>query len=79
MTRAEFYDTHFKNREVLNVNLEASDFYSCKLKATRFFTSNLDFILVKDVKVWKSRGQRFFNFREGFRQISTKIQLELGE
>lgn len=55
MTRAEFYDTHFKNCEFLGVDLAASDFDSCKLETTRFFKSNLDFIIVGDVKVWKSK------------------------
>jgi uncharacterized protein YjbI with pentapeptide repeats len=56
MTRAEFYDTHFKNCQFLGVDLAASDFDSCKLETTRFFKSNLDFILVEDVQVWKSKG-----------------------
>ena len=55
MTRAEFYDTHFKNCEFLGVDLAASDFFSCKLETTRFFKSNLNLILVKNVKVWKSK------------------------
>ena len=53
MTRAEFYDTHFKNCEFLGVDLAASDFNSCKLETTRFLKSNLNLILVEDVKVWK--------------------------
>ena len=56
MTRAEFYDAHFKNYEFLGVDLAASDFDNCKLKTTRFFKSNLDFILVEYVKIWKSKG-----------------------
>jgi uncharacterized protein YjbI with pentapeptide repeats len=55
MTRAEFYDIHFKNCEFLGVDLARSDFDSCKFKGTRFFKSNLDLILVEDVKVWKSK------------------------
>ena len=55
MTRAEFYDTHFKNCEFLGVDLAASDFDRCKLESTRFFKSNLNLILVEDVKVWKSK------------------------
>lgn len=55
MTRAEFYDTHFKNFEFLGVDLAASNFDRCKLESTRFFKSNLNFILVEDVKVWKSK------------------------
>lgn len=55
MTRAEFYDTHFKNCEFLSVDLAASDFDRCKLESTRFFKSNLNLILVEDIKVWKSK------------------------
>jgi uncharacterized protein YjbI with pentapeptide repeats len=55
MTRAEFYDTSFRNCEFLGVNLAASDFIRCKLETTRFFESNLYVILVRDVKVWKSK------------------------
>ena len=55
MTRAEFYDTHFKNCEYLNVNLAGSDFDRCKLKSTKFFKSNLNPILVEDVKVCESK------------------------
>jgi len=54
ITRAGFYETHFKNCEFLGVDLAASDFDSCKFKGTRFFKSNLDFILVEEVTVWKS-------------------------
>ena len=55
MTRAEFYDTHLKNCEFLGVDLAASDFDSCKFEGTRFFKSNLDFIIGDDVKIWKSK------------------------
>ena len=55
MTRAEFYDTHFKNCEFLGVDLAASNFDRCKLKSTKFLKSNLNLILVEDVKVWKSK------------------------
>lgn len=53
MTKAEFYDTHFKNCEFLGVDLATSDFDRCKLESTRFFKSNLNLILVEGVKVWK--------------------------
>ena len=55
MTEEEFYNIHFKNCEFLGVDLAASDFDNCKLKTIRFFKSNLNFILVKDVKLWKSK------------------------
>jgi uncharacterized protein YjbI with pentapeptide repeats len=55
MTKTEFYDTHFKNCKFLGVDLAASDFDNCKLETTTFFKSNLTFILVENVKVWKSK------------------------
>jgi uncharacterized protein YjbI with pentapeptide repeats len=55
MTRVEFYDTHFKNCKFLGVDLAASYFDDCKLETTRFFKSNLSFIGVNNVKVWKSK------------------------
>ena len=54
ITRAEFYDTYFKNCKFVGVDLAASEFDSCKLETTRFFKSNLNFILVENVKVWES-------------------------
>lgn len=54
MTRAKFYDIHFKSCQFLDVDLAASDFDRCKLESTRFFKSNLNLILVEDIKVWKS-------------------------
>ena len=53
MTRAKFYDTSFTNCNFIEVALRASDFDSCKLKKTTFSQSNLDLILVKNVKVWE--------------------------
>ena len=68
MTRIEFYDTHFKNCEFLGVDLAAIDFNKCKLESTRFFKSNLNLIIVEDVKVWKSkewvRIKDFSNFEK---------------
>ena len=55
MTKVEFYDTHFKNCEFLGVDLSASDFDSCKLETTRFLKSNLNLILVENIKVWESK------------------------
>ena len=52
MTRAEFYDTHFTTCKFLGVNLPVSDFDSCKLETTQFLKSNLNLILVENVKVW---------------------------
>ncbi len=54
MRRGDFYKTHFKNCEFLGVDLSASDIDSCKFKETKFLQSKLQFIVVDNVKVWKS-------------------------
>ena len=53
-TRAEFNSSTFKNCEFLNSNLRASNFMDFEFRETIFKNSNLDLILVEDVKVWKS-------------------------
>ena len=40
----------------MSTDLAASSFDNYKLETTRFFKSNLDFILVENVKVWKLKG-----------------------
>ena len=55
MTRAEFYDTQFKNYKFLDVDLITSYFDRYKFEGIEFFKSNLNFILVEDVKIWKSK------------------------
>ena len=54
LTRAEFHDCNFRNCEFLQSDLAASDFWNCEFRETIFKNSNLDFIIVEDVKVWKS-------------------------
>ena len=53
ITRAEFDDSSFRNCEFLQSDLAASDFWRCEFIETTFKHSNLDFIIVEDVKVWK--------------------------
>jgi len=55
LTRAEFHDCSFRNCEFLRSDLAASDFWNCEFSETTFKHSNLNFILVQDVKVWKSK------------------------
>ena len=55
LTRVEFNSSTFKNCNFLEVDLKASYFSECKFKETNFFKSNLDLILVEDVKVWESK------------------------
>jgi uncharacterized protein YjbI with pentapeptide repeats len=64
MTRAEFYDSSFTKCNFLAVNLRASDFDSCKFKRTRFFKSNLELLLINDVKVWESN--QWVEIEDGF-------------
>ena len=63
MTRAEFYDTDFRNCNFLAGNLRVSYFDSYKLKRTTFFKSNLELISVEDVKVWESNKWDFLALR----------------
>lgn len=54
MTRSEFYYSRFSNCNFLEIDLTASYFDNCKFKRTDFLKSNLDLIILQDVKVWKS-------------------------
>lgn len=54
MTRLQFSNSSFTNCEFVKVNLAASDFMKCKFKKTNFIESNLNTILVYNVKIWKS-------------------------
>ena len=53
-TRAEFNSSTFKNCEFLNSNLRASYFMGFEFKEAIFKNSNLDLILLEDVRIWKS-------------------------
>ena len=55
LSRAEFNDSSFRNCEFLGVDLAASDFRRCELFETIFKNSNLDLIIARSVKVWKSK------------------------
>ena len=59
MTRVNFDKSTFINCEFINVDLAASDFCECKLKKTKFLKSNLNFIGLEDVKVWKSKEKEW--------------------
>jgi len=53
LTRSEFNLSTFKNCDFLNSNLRANHFMDFEFRETIFKNSNLDLILVEDVKVWK--------------------------
>ena len=55
LTRVEFRNCNFINCEFLQSDLAASDFWNCEFSETTFKHSNLNFIIVQDVKVWKSK------------------------
>ena len=55
LTRVEFHDSSFRDSQFLQSDLAASDFWNCEFSETTFKHSNLNLILVEDVKVWKSK------------------------
>ena len=54
LTRVEFRHCNFINCEFLQSDLAASEFWNCQLRETTFQKSHLNFIIVQDVKLWKS-------------------------
>ena len=54
LSRGEFVGSSFRNCAFLKSNLVASDFQSCELVETKFKNNNLDLIIVRSVKLWKS-------------------------
>lgn len=55
LTKVEFRNCNFINCEFLQSDLAASDFWTCEFSETTFKHSNLNFIIVQDVKVWESK------------------------
>lgn len=70
LTRIEFRNCSFINCKFLQSDLAASDFWNFKFRETTFNHSNLNFIIVEDVKVWKSdeliQIKDFSNFEDHF-------------
>lgn len=66
LTRVEFDTCNFINCEFLQSDLAASDLWNCEFNETTFKNSNLNFIAIHDVKVWKSdeciQIKDFFSF-----------------
>jgi uncharacterized protein YjbI with pentapeptide repeats len=73
LTRVEFRNCNFINCEFLQSDLAASDFWNCEFNETTFRHSNLNFIIVQDVKVWESKEwveiKDFSNFENHFDQF----------
>jgi len=72
LTRVEFRNCNFINCEFLQSDFAASDFWNCEFSETTFKHSNLNFIIVQDVKVWESKEwveiKDFSNFENHFDQ-----------
>jgi uncharacterized protein YjbI with pentapeptide repeats len=75
ITRAEFRNCNFKNCEFLNSNLRASNFMECQFVEIIFKNSNLDLILVEDVKVWKSNEGIEIKDESNFEKILKDMNL----
>ena len=78
LTRAEFSDSSFRNSRFLKSDLAASDFRRCELVETKFKNSNLDFIVARNLKCWKSnqlikikKSSNFANILKDINLIST--------
>jgi len=55
MKKTKFNDIYFEECEFLGVDLESSNFYNCKLKRTKFLKNKLNFMIVKNIKIWKPK------------------------
>ena len=55
LTRVEFRNCNFINCEFRESDLTASDFWNCEFTETTFKHTNLNFIIVQNVRVWKSK------------------------
>ena len=54
LSRAEFHNSSFRNSQFLKSDLAASNFWNCEFSETTFKNSNLDLIIARDLKCWKS-------------------------
>ena len=56
LTRAKFHDCSFRNSQFLKSDLVASNFWTCEFSETIFKNSNLDLIVGRDLKFYKSNS-----------------------
>lgn len=67
-TRVAFYNDNFRNCNFLYGNLRANDFSDFEFIETKFKNSNLDLIIVRSIKLWKSNQsteiEKFSNFEK---------------
>lgn len=78
LTRAKFHDCSFRNSQFLKSDLVASNFWNCEFSETIFKNSNLDLIVARDLKCWKSnqlikikKSSNFANILKDMNLIST--------
>jgi uncharacterized protein YjbI with pentapeptide repeats len=76
LTRAEFHGCIFRNCEFLQSDLGASNFWDCEFSETKFQNSNLDLIVARDLKCWKSNQlieiQKSSNFAKIWEDMSDR-------
>ena len=75
ITKAEFRNCNFRNCEFLQSDLSATDFWECQFVETTFKHSNLNFIIVQDVKVWKSNEWIEIKDESNFEKILKDMNL----
>jgi len=75
LTRVEFRNCNFINCEFLQSDLAASDFWNCEFSETTFKHSNLNFIIVQDVKFWKSNKWIEIKDESNFEKILKDMNL----
>ena len=75
ITGAEFHDCSFRNCEFLKSDLAASDFWNCEFIETKFQNSNLDLIVDRDIKCWKSNEWTEIKKSSNFARILKDMNL----
>jgi uncharacterized protein YjbI with pentapeptide repeats len=75
LTRAEFHDCSFRNSQFLKSDLAASNFWNCEFSETKFKNSNLDLIVARDLKCWKSNQLTEIKKSSNFEKILTDMNL----
>ena len=83
LTPRAVYDSNFKDCNLINVDLIASDFSNFEFVETKFKNSKLDFIWVRSIKVWKSKQcieiKKSFNLEKILKDINLIISTDEDE
>ena len=75
LTRGEFYNGNFRNCNFININLRGSGFSDFEFIETKFHNSNLDLIIVRSVKLWKSNQCTQIEKSSSFEKILKDLDL----